>query len=48
MILTNVKAALVRVLVLLLASVPVQLVLLALLPQQCPLLMALSVDYRRG
>lgn len=44
MILTNVKATFVQVLVLLLASISVQLVLLALLPQQCPLLMALGAD----
>lgn len=47
-ILTNIKAALVWVFVLQQTAIPVQLVLLAFLPQQCPLLVAVSVDCRRG
>lgn len=47
-LLTDVEAILVQVLVQLLVPVPVQLVLFALLPQQCPLLVGLGVDHRRG
>lgn len=47
-LLTNVKTTFVQVLVELRVSVPVKLVLFALLPQQCPLLVDLGADHRRG